>query len=174
MQPNGEGGPFVMLEGPKGEELDSLPNLTNAMPFVLFWSPQSDWFFANHYEGSSLERLKVFQIVSRTAIEQSDVYADAVRQAIERYPCLGRRAAVHASGWKWSRNGRRIAMTVYARPDACLVDDRPRGSSHHAGNWEVLWMIGDVETGKIDPTSIRIRENGTAPFPTTGPYANFD
>jgi hypothetical protein len=34
-------------------------------------------------------------------------------------------------------------------------------------------MIGDVRTGRIDPASIRVRRNGTAPFPHDGPYARF-
>ncbi len=32
-------------------------------------------------------------------------------------------------------------------------------------------MIGDAETGRIDPASVRVRPNGTGPMPTDGPYA---
>ena len=168
----GESGAVTLAEA-QGQELDEIPNLTNDMPFVVMWSPRSNWFLANHYLGSGLDRLRIFEIVNRSAIERSDVFADATRQIVRRYPCLGRTATVDASGWKWSRDGRRIAMTVYSRPDACWVDD-PNGQGHVDGDWEVLWMIGDVETGKIDPASIRVRKNGTGPFPTTGPYADFD
>ena len=138
---------------------------------MLYWSPDSAWLFANHYRGSTMERLRVFQIVNRTVVERSAVYAEAIRTAVARYPCLGRSAAVYASGWRWSRDGRRIAMTVYARPDACHVQTG-RGIWEPAGRWEVLWMIGDAASGRIDPASVRIREGGAAPIPTDGPYAS--
>jgi hypothetical protein len=163
----------VTLEDSQGRLLDEIPNLTNDMPFSILWSSRSNWFLANHYLGSDLERLRVFEIVNRTVIERSDVFADATRQAVKRYPCLGRASSVVASGWKWSRDGRRIAMTVYARPDACLVEG-PKGEWRDGGRWEVLWMIGDVDSGKVEPASVRVRKNGTAPFPTTGPYAGFN
>lgn len=160
----------VRLADADGRHLDEIPNLTDGMPFVLFWSPRSDWFFANHYQGSAKERLRVFQIVNRQAIERSAIFAEATRIAVERYPCLGRSATVYASGWRWSRDGRRIAMTVYSRPDACLVE---RGPDYWvpAGDWEVLWMIGDAESGRIDPASVRVRPSGIGPMPTDGPYA---
>jgi hypothetical protein len=146
------------------------PGFDEDMPFTVSWSPKSDWFFANHYLGSSLERLRVFHIVNRGVFEQSGVFANATRIAVSRYPCLGRKATVVASGWRWSRDGRRIAMAVYARPDACQEDDGP-SSWTTTGEWEVLWMIGDVETGRIDPASVRVRPGGVGPMPTDGPYA---
>ena len=168
-QAPGEAG-GVRLSDPQGRLLDDIPSLMDGMPFVLAWSPRSDWFFANHYQGSSMEQLRVFQIVNRDAIERSAVFAEATRVAVERYPCLSRTATVYASGWRWSGDGRRIAMTVYSRPDACLVE-RGRGDWVPDGNWEVLWMIGDVGSGHIDPASVRVRPNGVGPMPTDGPYA---
>jgi hypothetical protein len=164
-----EGG--VRIEDAEGHPPDEIPNLMDGMPFVLFWSPRSDWFFANHYQGSDNERLRVFQIVNRQAIERSDIFAEATRIAVARYPCLARNAHVFASGWRWSRDGRRIAMTVYARPDACLVE-RGRNNWVPDGNWEVLWMIGDVTSGHIEPASVRVRPDGVGPMPTDGPYAS--
>ena len=160
----------VTLRDAEDRLLDDIPNLNDAMPFILHWSPHGDWFFANHYQGSSLERLRVFEIVNRTAVERSGVYANAIRAAVDRYPCLGRSASVFASGWQWSRDGRRIAMTVYARPNACLVE---RGEDNWVpdGEWHVLWMIGDVRTGRIDPASVRVRRNGVGRMPNDGPYA---
>lgn len=170
VQREGEGGGIILVS--EGERLlDEIPALTDAMPFVLYWSPDSTWFFANHYQGSSMERLRVFEIVNRTVVERSAVYAAAIRTAVARYPCLGRGAAVYASGWRWSRDGRRIAMTVYARPDACHVETRP-GVWEPAGRWEVLWMIGDAETGRIDPASVRVRQDGVGAMPADGPYAS--
>ncbi|HYI64926.1 MAG TPA: hypothetical protein VEW71_08585 [Allosphingosinicella sp.] len=158
----------VSLTDPRARDLDELRSLSDGMPFVLYWSPRSDWFFANHYLGSSLDRLRVFQIVNRVAIERSAVFAEATRVIVERYPCLGRGAMVVASGWRWSRDGRRIAIVVHARPDAC--QDPPGNISGSIG-WQVLWMIGDVESGRIDPASVRVRPEGVGPMPTDGPYA---
>lgn len=160
----------AQLHDASGRMRDDLTALWDAMPFVVFWSPGSDWFFVNHYLGSGQDRLRVFEIVNRTAIERSSVFASATRVAVSRYPCLAHHASVVASGWRWSRDGRRIAMVVYARPDACLVEGPPR-EWRPIGEWEVLWMIGDVETGRIDPASVRVRPDGVGPMPTDGPYA---
>jgi hypothetical protein len=164
----GEGG-GVILTGRDGRLQDEIPNLADAMPFVLFWSPRSNWFFANHYLGSGLDRLRVFEIVNGSAIERSAVFAEATKRMVRRYPCLGRGASIVASGWKWSRDGRRIAMIVYARPDSCGNFDA-QGNWQVGPNWHRLWMIGDVESGRIDPASVRIRRDGE-PMPTDGPYA---
>lgn len=152
----------MFLADRAGEELDELRSLADAMPFVLFWSPRPGWFFANHYLGSSQDRLRVFQIVNRTAIERSSVFAEATRLMVRRYPCLGSTATVVASGWRWSRNGRRIALIVYTRPDACGERDE-HGNRKTEPGWEPLWMIGDAETGRIDPASVRVRRNGVGP-----------
>lgn len=171
VQKPGESG-GVALTDAKGRQLDEIPELRDGMPFVIFWSPHSDWFFANHYLGSSQEQLRPFQILNGKAIQRDGVYLDAGRVMARKYPCLHDFQAA-ASGWKWSPDGRRIAMAVYARPDACHVETSP-GIWEPRGKWEVLWMIGNVESGKIDPASVHVRKDGTAPFPTTGPYADFN
>ena len=163
-----EGG--ARLESAGGKLEDELTALRDSMPFGVYWSPRSDWFFVNHYLGSGQDRLRVFEIVNRTAIERSSVFASATRVAVARYPCLAHHASIVASGWRWSRDGRRIAMAVYARPDACHVEGPPR-EWHPIGEWEVLWMIGDVESGNIDLKSVRVRADGVGPLPTDGPYA---
>ncbi|MFL6846721.1 MAG: hypothetical protein ACJ8ER_17790 [Allosphingosinicella sp.] len=158
------------LQNRHGRVEDELTALSDAMPFVLFWSPRPGWFFVNHYVGSDQDRLRVFEIVNGTAVERSSVFASAIKVAISRYPCLAREASMAASGWRWSRGGRRIAMIVYTAPAACHVEGPP-GEWHPKGDWEPLWMIGDVETGRIDPASVRVRHNGVGPMPTDGPYA---
>jgi len=176
LAPNGQwavevvaGASGVRLATADGQLLDEIPNLADSMPFVLYWSPRSDWFFANHYLGSDLERLRVFQIVNRQVIERSSLYAYATTEMVRRYPCFGRRGTVVASGWRWSRDGRRVAMIVYARPDACWDYDGTQRQS--TPDWEPLWMIGDAETGRIDPASVRIRRGGVGDMPADGPYA---
>ena len=161
----------IHLMDRSGRIADDLFALADAMPFSVTWSPNSRWFFANHYQGSSLDRLRVFEVTNWLAVERSAIFSEATRVAAERHPCL-RSATIHSTGWKWSKDGRRLAMAVYARPDACLVEVRP-GQFQPKGEWNVLWMVGDVETGRIDPASVRIRENGTAPFPAGAPYHEF-
>ena len=159
----------VILSDRAGRVLDEIPSLNDAMPFVLFWSPRSTWFFANHYLGSGQDRLRVFEIVNGSAIERSAIFAEATREIVHRYPCV-RQASVAASGWRWSRDGRRIAMIVYTRPDACVEEDG-EGRWVPVADWEPLWLIGDAETGRIDPASVRVRRNGVGPMPTDAPYA---
>lgn len=158
----------VMLVDARGRALDALPSLDDAMPFVVFWAPNSRRFFVDHYLGSGLERLRVFEIVNRAAIERPALFHEATRVMVRHYPCLGPRGKVVASGRRWSRDSRRIALVAYARTDACFVESRP-GEWRPAGHWEALWMIGDAVSGRIDPASIRIRGNGDA-IPGEGPY----
>lgn len=160
----------VFLTAPDGRLLDDIPALSDAMPFVLLWSPRPGWFFANHHLGSGQERLRVFEIVNRAAIERSSILAEASREIVRRYPCLARSASIAASGWRWSRDGRRIALVAYARPDACGERDE-QGGWRMGPDWHPLWMIGDAETGRIDPASVRVRGDGVGPMPEDGPYA---
>ena len=162
----------VYLADATGKLLDDLPSLMDSMPFVLVWAPRGNWFFANHYLGSGQERLKVFEVVNGNAVERSAIFAEATRTMVGRYPCLARGGSVAASGWRWSRDGRRIALVAYARPDACHFETRP-GLWEPRGTWQSLWMIGEAETGRIDPASVRVRPGGVGAIPTDGSYALF-
>lgn len=159
----------VDLVGADGRILDGIPNLMDGMSIDIVWSPRGDWFYANHYLGSNLERLRVFEVVNGTIVERSSVFAEATKVMVARYPCLSRGASVVASGHRWGRDGRRIALVAYARPDACQVQRRP-WDRFSGGEWQALWMIGDAETGRIDPASVRVRSGGVAPMPDDGPY----
>lgn len=167
-EPGERGGVFVA--DAQGRHLDDLNSLDDGMPFAVHWAPNGDRFFANHYLGSGSSRLRVFEIVHGSVVERSGVFGEASREIVSRYPCLGRRSLIFASGWKWSRDGRKIAMAVYARPDACLVQIR-EGVWEPDGEWEVLWMIGDAASGRILPSSVRVRPDGTGPIPADGPYS---
>ena len=162
----------VRLAGPAGMTIDEISNLADGMPFVLEWSPRSDWFFVNHLLGEGEERLRVFQIVNRSVVERSALFAEASREMVRRYPCLGRGGEVRASGRRWSADGRRIALAAYAPADACVVQ-RGAGDFADEGGWERLWMIGEAETGRIDPASVRPRPGGAGDLPSDGPYAAF-
>jgi hypothetical protein len=172
-QKGGEPGGVSLAEA-EGEFLDDLPQLMDGMPFVLFWSPRSDWFLVNHYQGSTMEQLRVFQIVNREAIERSAVFAEAAKIMVVRHPCLARRKSgrVYASGWRWSRDGRRIALVAYAHPAAC-IPPAANPSGHGDEHVDSLWMIGDAQSGRIDPASVRVRPGGLGDLPTKGPYEGF-
>jgi len=162
----------IFVSDREGRKLETLYALMDGMPFVVMWSPKGDWFAANHYLGSGSDRVRLFQVFNTMAVERSAVFAEAARTITARYPCLARGASIYASAWKWSLDGRRVAMAVYARPDACLVKTR-MDRWEPDGDWEVLWVIGDVESGRIDPASVRVRANGVGPMPDKGPYAGF-
>ncbi|HEY0086609.1 MAG TPA: hypothetical protein VGB65_11950 [Allosphingosinicella sp.] len=172
VQQEGGGTNEVFIADREGRNLDTFHALMDGMPFVVLWSPKGDWFVANHYLGSGHDRIRLFQIVNAMAVERSAVFAEAARTITARYPCLARGALIFASARKWSLDGERIAMVVYARPDACLIETSP-GRWEPDGNWEVLWMIGEVGTGRIDPASVRVRMDGVGPIPDDGLYADF-
>src|SRR5688572_18342076 len=115
----------VYVADAEGREVGDIPNLNDAMPFVLRWSPQPNWFFVNHYLGSSLERLRVFELVDHGLVERSDLLASATRVMVDRYPCLAKVTTVAVSGWRWGRDGRRVVMDAYVRPDTCLEQVGP-------------------------------------------------
>jgi hypothetical protein len=162
----------VRLAGPDGLTIDQIPNLADGMPFVLEWSPRSDWFLVNNALGDGEERLRVFQVVNRSVVERSALFAEASREMVSRFPCLGRSGEVRVSGRRWSADGSRIALVAYAPADSCLVR-RGAGDFAVEGEWKPLWMIGEVGTGRIDPASVRAGAGGISDLPSDGPYADF-
>lgn len=148
-----------LVRGGSGESLADLAWLDTNAPFNLFWSPVDHRFFANRQDPGRVERFRLFA-VRGDRIAESEGLSDAARAVLlARRPCLDPED-VAVSGIRWSRDGRRIALLVYARREACAG----------MGNWRPLWMIGDSLTGAIEPESIRIR-HGRDPLPADGPYA---
>ncbi|WP_431845216.1 hypothetical protein [Allosphingosinicella sp.] len=162
----------VRLAGRDGLTIDDIASLADGRAFVLEWSPSSDWFFVNHSMGRGEERLRLFQIVNGSVVERSALFAEASREMVSRYPCLGRRGELRVSGRRWSADGTRVALVAYAPADACLLR-RGAGDFAVEGEWQPLWMIGEVESGRIDPDSVRASAGGIAELPSDGPYAAF-
>lgn len=137
------------------------------MPFEAFWAPNSQWFFVNHHIGSFMDRLQVFQIVGHAVVERFALPKAAARVAAKRYPCLYR-SMVNPNGVRWANDSRRIVIFTISRTDACTDFAR------RPGNWHPLWMIGDVQSGQIEPASIRVQSDDK-PFtmPLQGPYSKF-
>ena len=112
-----------------------------------------------------MDTLQVFEIIGSGAVERKALPKEAASVAATRYPCLYPRM-VNPNGFKWSRDSQRIVMFTVSRTDACTDFAR------QLGNWHSLWRIGDVKTGQIDRTSIRVQPDDR-PFkmPNNGPYS---
>ncbi len=149
-----------LVRGGSGESLADLAALDSGAPFTLFWSPVEHRFYANQQAVGQTERFRLFATRDDGHVVESQSLVAAAREALRaRRPCLGAED-VAVSGIRWSRDGRRIALLVYARREAC----------GGLGNWRPVWVIGDSRQGTIDPASIRVR-HGRAPLPADGPYA---
>lgn len=147
-----------LVRGGTGESLGDLGVLDGA-PFTLFWSPRAHRFFANQRRGNALERMRLFDVRGAEA-EERPALAEAAAQVLRaRRPCMTD-DDIGVSGVRWGSDGRRVALLVYSRREAC-------GGT---GGWRPLWMIGDARTGRIDPDSIRTRRVRET-VPVGGPYA---
>lgn len=112
-----------------------------------------------------MDTLQVFQIVGRIAVERKMLPRAAASIAAARYPCLYARM-VNPNGVKWSRDSEHIVIVTVSRTDACTDFAR------RPGNWHSLWMIGDVKSGQVERTSIRVQpDNRPFNIPKGGPYS---
>lgn len=157
--------PAIEFQDRRGRVLGRLRSLSDDMPFSVFWAPNSRWFFVNHHVGSFMDTLQVFQIIGGAAVERKALPKAAASIAATRYPCLYARM-VNPNGFRWSRDGKRIVMFTVSRTDACTDFAR------RPGKWHSLWMIGDVRTGQIERTSIRVQpDDGPFKMPRNGLYS---
>lgn len=160
--------PPIELQDGRGRTLAKLRSLTDDMPFSIAWAPNSRWFFVNHHVGSFMDRLRVFEVVGRFAVERPALPNSAVRIATRRYPCL-RPAWVKPNGVRWARDSRRIVLFTISATYACSPEFGAR-----PGNWQSLWMIGDVRTGLVESGSIRVQPgNQPLRMPQDGVYSSF-
>jgi hypothetical protein len=157
----GQGAGVGVVRAGSGAAVGDLGQLDDGMGFTILWSPRSHWFVADHYLGSGLAEAHVFEIVDGALAPRPGLIEDAGRILREHGPCLPADQLVVASV-RWSGDGKRIALVAGARPDTC-------GSN---GDWDWLWMIGDPETGRVDPASVRvIPDPPPEGLPKDGPYA---
>ncbi|MCW0197032.1 hypothetical protein [Sphingopyxis sp.] len=168
----------VFIETPNGKRVGRVPGLNDHMPFVLYWSPRSGWFMANHWQGSGLQLPRVFQITGDRVVEHMGFLRTGENKAREISPCLPapkRRLWVTGDGLRWSKDGRRLAWRFYTRPDTCLRDEADIYRDIPAEDqWRPFLMISDVTTGEIIDGSIRILpDGGKWSFPVDGPYRDF-
>ena len=159
--------PPIELQDAQGRTLVKLPSLSDDMPLLVMWSPDSHWFLVNHHVGSFMDLLQVFEMVGDRAVERPALVKAAVRLASRRYSCL-QPDMILPNGVQWSRDSRRVILVTISRPDACTDFGR------HRGTWHSLWMIEDVPSGRIEPGSVQVQPDDK-PFrtPTTGAYSIF-
>jgi hypothetical protein len=167
-----------------GVSRGEVADLADGMPYTLLWSPRPNWFFVNHHRGSFMRQPRVFEITTQGVKEHHAFLLAGQRQAIRSNPCLGDgsfeanwgrpRQPYWASGeaYRWSSDGRRLLWQFQTRIDACVERDET-GPIDPDDQWNPVWMISDVETGVVDPASVRVIRDGDNAFPTDGPYADF-
>lgn len=141
--------PPIELQDAKRRVIARLGSLSDDMPFSVHWAPNSRWFFVNHHVGSFMDVLRIFEIVGGRVVERPALVRSAVKVAARRYPCL-QPDMVLPNGARWARDGRRIVLVTISRPDACSAD-----YTRTPGNWQPLWMIGDVRTGLVQAGSVQ-------------------
>lgn len=167
----------VLIETHDGRRVGAVPDLNDHMPFVLYWSPRPDWFLVNHWQGSGLQRPRVFQIAGDRVIEHDAFLKRGEDKARELSPCLPPAKAwlwVTGDGLRWSKDGRRLAWAFDTRPDMCFSEAERIGPVPPARQWKPFAMISDVETGAIVDGSVRLLPSDAKwDFPADGPYAGF-
>ena len=170
-----EAGASVSIEEVGGSARFPVPDLSDGMPFVLMWSPRSNWFLVNHHVGSFMDRPEVYEITDRGVIAHDRFRMEGLRLAQRKFACLPRIERDWASGSaiRWSRDGRRVAWIFITRTDICRGEYGGKAVSD-AEQWRPFLMISDVESGAIVPGSVRIMEDlDKFEMPNDGPYRVF-
>lgn len=159
--------PPIEFQDRRGRVLAKLQSLSDDMPFTVYWAPNSRWFFVNHHVGSFMDRLQLFEVVGKTAVERKKLGETAVRVATRRYPCLPPEM-VYPNGVTWSSDSRRIVIVTVSAPYACKEFGRVPGT------FKSLWMIGDVNTGRVLPgTTIPQADDKPFALPARRPFQEF-
>lgn len=174
----------VLLTNGQGRRVGVFPDLNDGMPFVLHWSPRPNWFMVNHWQGSSMERPRIFEIRDNLIVEHDRFLIEGQALAIKINPCFAdgsfeanwgrppQRKWANGTGYRWSRDGRRIIWQFQTRTDSCRDRD-DIGPLQPEDVWRSFFMISDVESGNVDPASIRIIGDESRGIPVDGPYAGF-
>lgn len=166
----------VFIETGDGKRIGAVPGLNDHMPFILYWSPRRDWFLVNHWQGSGLQRPRVFQIADGRVMEHDAFLKRGEDKAREISPCLPAAKSwlwVTGDGLRWSKDGRRLAWAFNTRPDMCFSEAELRGPILPDKQWKPFLMISDIESGKIVEGSVRLLPDAKWDFPADGPYADF-
>lgn len=171
----------IYVEDAGGHVVGDVPGLADAMPYVLVWSPRPNWFAVSHHVGSFQDRPEIFQITSSGIVKHDQFAHEAAVAARKLYPCMPdvstlQRDLLHGWMYGWSRDGKKIAWRFTTDLEVCLPRDYT-GSIPPKWQWDPFLMISDVETGRIDPGSLRLLSDENDPafdrLPTDGPYSAF-
>ena len=121
------------------------------------WSARSDWFLVNHYQrldhgaAAGLPDRQWSMVSERSACSRRDQDHEV------RYGRLRRSGAVYASGWRWSRDGRRIAVRHLCSYGGLPGRARRGQFDFGRGDWEPHWIDRRGGTGALDPAATRVR-----------------
>ena len=157
--------------GASGREME-IAGLNDALPFTLFWSPKPGRFAVEHYRGSGLATVKVFEITADEVLEQVSFNAPALAAYAANIPCLTNLGGSSNRGriQGWSPDGRYLAWTMMTRLDACMEPDE-YGSVPPEKQVSPVSVISNLNTGEVVANSVRVLDWEDLSMPTDGPYA---
>ena len=167
----------VYIVDAAGRTVGNVTGLNDGMPFVLYWSPRSDWFAVSHHVGSFLDQPEIFEISGTKVRRRDELRQAGAMEVRRRYPCLPEGDAWLTGGvMSWSKDGRSIAWYFTTRPDTCY-EDKPLPWTNRKPGWESLLLISNVETGAVATNSVRVLNDETLfvnlRLPTDGPCVDF-
>jgi hypothetical protein len=167
--------PAIELQDRRGRKITEIKQLTDDMPFAVFWSPDSRWFLVNHHVGSFMDRPEVYEVAEGKVVSHDRFRHIGQRLAQRLFPCLPQTSTDWASGSAvgWSKDGSRIAWVFITRTDMCnemwggksVPDER---------SWRPVWMISEIPSGRIVPGSVHVdRSDGPLELPRDHRYDEF-
>ena len=149
-----------------------IAELNDAFPFVLFWSPRPGWFAVEHYRGSGLAEVKVFEIASDGVRERDSFNISAHSAYAGKFPCLApfdggsNRGRIQG----WSADGRHLAWTMMTRLDVCMEVGEIGPVPLEKQVFPVS-VISDLDTGEVVEGSVRVLDWDNLTMPKDGRYA---
>lgn len=167
--------PPIELQDRRGQTIAKLKQLSDDMPFAVFWAPNSRWFLVSHHVGSFMDRPEIYEMKHRRVISHDQFRRTGQKLAQKLFPCLPQSSVDWASGWTvgWSKDSRRIAWVFITRTDMCSPDYGGK-SVPHAKNWNPIWMISEIPSGRIVAGSVHIdRSQGALKLPKDHRYDEF-
>ena len=155
----GSGAPVTLQRG-DGTHFASIPQLSDSMPFEVYWSPRPNWFLVSHHVGSFMDRPEIYEITKHGVVSHDEFRRQGLRLAQRRFPCLPQNHGDWASGVTigLSKDGRRLAWVFVTRTDMCSEDWGGK-TVPFKDNWKNFLMISDVDSGKIVPGSVHYFED---------------
>jgi hypothetical protein len=154
--------PPIELQNGRGRTVTKIRQLSDDMPFAIFWAPNSRWFLASHHVGSFMDRPEVYEVKNGRVIAHNEFRRVGLALAQRLFPCLPQARTDWANGavQGWSKDSRRIAWVFITRTDMCSKDYGGRSVSYEK-SWKPIWMISEIPSGRIIEGSVHIDRSET-------------